>query len=390
MINLIKSTFYKEQQTKKEICDFITKSSILSMSLECKKFENNFSKKQNRRFGTMVNSGSSANLLLIQSLLNLGRINRGDMIAVSALTWPTNVMPLIQLGLKPILVDCEIETLNVSLNNFKKTFQKHSKLVAFLITNALGHCDNIKEISDYCKDNNIILLEDNCESLGSKTNSKLLGNFGLASTFSFFVGHHLSTIEGGMICTDDEDLKNSLVMSRAHGWDRHLNKKAQKDLRTLHDVNDFYSKYTFYDLSYNIRPNEINGFLGNLQLKYLDEIVDKRFNNFLEIHRSIDRNDDLIKLNFEHMDIVSSFAIPIIAKSKHLQNMYINKFVDSNVEVRPMIAGNMSLQPFFKKYVSLDFKLENTNFLHENSFYIGNNPELTECDLKVIKSVIDK
>ena len=114
MLNLIKSTFYKEQRTKKALCDFIQKSDILSMSKECKRFEENFTKIQNRQFSIMVNSGSSANLLLIQSLLNLGRIKKGQKIAVSALTWPTNIMPIMQLGLTPVLVDCEINTLNVS------------------------------------------------------------------------------------------------------------------------------------------------------------------------------------------------------------------------------------------------------------------------------------
>ena len=143
--------------------------------------------KTNRKFGVMVNSGSSANLLLIQSLLNLGRIKKGDMVAVSALTWPTNVMPLIQLGLKPILVDCEIETLNVSLKKLKNVFETFPTISAFLITNALGHSDNIEKISEFCREKDILFLEDNCESLGSKVKGKLLGNFGLASTFSFLL-----------------------------------------------------------------------------------------------------------------------------------------------------------------------------------------------------------
>ena len=348
MLKLIKSTFYNEEKTKKALCDFILKSKILSMSDECNEFEKSFSVKQNRKFGVMVNSGSSANLLLIQSLLNLGRIKKGDMVAVSALTWPTNVMPLIQLGLKPILVDCEIETLNVSLKKFKNVFEIFPTISAFLITNALGHCDNIDKISEFCREKDILFLEDNCESLGSKVKGKLLGNFGLASTFSFFVGHHLSTIEGGMICTDDEELASSLIMSRAHGWDRQLNDKKSQALRQELNINDFYSKYTFYDLAFNIRPTEINGFIGNIQLKYLDEIVSKRFNNFIEISDFFRDNDHLIKIDYDHIEVVSSFAIPIITKSKDLQMKYIKKFEEADIEVRPMIAGNMSDQPFLK------------------------------------------
>lgn len=389
MLNLIKSTFYKEQRTKKALCDFIQKSDILSMSKECKRFEENFTKIQNRQFSIMVNSGSSANLLLIQSLLNLGRIKKGQKIAVSALTWPTNIMPIMQLGLTPILVDCEINTLNVSLSEFKKVYKKHPDLTMFLITNALGHCDNIEEIAKFCNKNKILFAEDNCESLGSKTSENLLGNFGLASSFSFFVGHHLSTIEGGMISTDDEELADALVMCRAHGWDRQLKKTSRNKLRQQFNVNEFYSKYTFYDMAFNVRPSEINGFIGNFQLKFLDEIIQKRYKNLLFINEAIKGNSNLINLSFSHMDIVSSFAIPVIARNKSLQNKYINEFHKSKVEVRPMIAGNMNLQPFFKKYMDPEFTLKNTNFLHENAFYVGNNPELNSDDLNLIKSVIE-
>ena len=136
-----------------------------------------------------------------------------------------------------------------------------------------------------------------------------------------------------MICTDDEELASSLIMSRAHGWDRQLNDKKSQALRQELNINDFYSKYTFYDLAFNIRPTEINGFIGNIQLKYLDEIVSKRFNNFLEISNFFRDNDHLIEIDFDHIEIVSSFAIPIITKSKDLQMKYIKKFQDAKIEV---------------------------------------------------------
>ncbi|HEY1645377.1 MAG TPA: aminotransferase class V-fold PLP-dependent enzyme, partial [Candidatus Saccharimonadales bacterium] len=270
MINLIKSTFHKEKQTKKELQAFIKNSEILSFGPECQKFERKFAKWQGRKYCIFLNSGSSANLAIIQSLLNLGKIKKGDYVGFSALTWSTNVMPLIQLGLKVAPVDVELDTLNVSSSQLKKTLKKHPLKMLF-ITNLLGFCDDLEEIREICKEQKIILIEDNCESLGSEYKGEKLGNFGLASTFSFYVGHHMSTIEGGAVCTNSEQLASMLRIVRAHGWDRNLSEKGQIKLRDKHKVNStFYSRYTFYDLGYNLRPTEINGFIGNTQIKYLD------------------------------------------------------------------------------------------------------------------------
>ena len=224
-ITLIKSTFLKEEETKKKLCDFIMNQSRLSMGDECLKFEKNFSRKQKRKRSVFVSNGSCANLLLLQALINMGRLEVGDKVLFSSLTWATNVMPIIQLGLVPVPLDCEINTLNTSSRTLKEELKKDKDVKCLFLTNALGFCDDIDEISKVCKDRGILLLEDNCESLGSEYKGKLLGNFGYASTFSFFVGHHLSTIEGGMIVTDDEYLYEMLVMARSHGWSRSNSKE---------------------------------------------------------------------------------------------------------------------------------------------------------------------
>jgi CDP-6-deoxy-D-xylo-4-hexulose-3-dehydrase len=212
----------------------------------------------------------------------------------------------------------------------------------------------------------------------------LLGNWGLASTFSFFVGHHMSTIEGGMVCTDDDELYSQIVMARAHGWDRNLASADQKNLRDKFNVNEFYSKYTFYDLAFNMRPTEINGFLGNVQLNYWDEIVQKRYKNFIVLHDQIKTNQDLISLNYSHMDIVSSFAIPVIVKDNRNALKYMAKFEEAKVEFRPMIAGSMARQPFYRKYIANPGVQPNAEFIHRNSFYFGNNPELTDSEIELL------
>ncbi len=373
MIKLIKSSFYNEAETKSQLADFILNTEIFSMNKECKKYEDSFAKKQQRKYAVFVANGSVANLLLIQAMMNLGQLKRGDKVGFSALTWPTNVMPLIQLGLEPVAIDCELETLNVSPNMLSKHI---GEIKALFLTNVLGFCDDISEISKICEQNDVILLEDNCESLGSETSGQLLGNFGLASTFSFFVGHHLSTIEGGMVCTDDDKLHNYLLMARAHGWDRNLEPETQNIMRTKAGVDDFYAKYTFYDLASNFRPTEINGFIGNTQIPYWDIIVKKRVDNFKNFHNAMLSNSDFYHYNLKHMDVVSNFAMPVISKSPELALQYRNKFENAGVEIRPVIAGNITNQPFYEKYVNNNELHPNSDLVHKNGFYFGNNPEM--------------
>ncbi len=390
MIKLIKSTFYKEKETKRKLVNFILKANQLSIGGQCKEFEEKFAKYQGRKKCIFVNSGSSANLAIIQALLNLGRIKKGDFVGFSSITWSTNVMPFIQLGLIPIPIDVELDTLNISNNKFKEIIGKYPIKMLFL-TNLLGFCGDIDEIKKTCDKQKIILIEDNCESLGTVYKGKKLGNFGLASTFSFYVGHHMSTIEGGAICMDNENLETMLHMVRAHGWDRNLTEGKQLRIRLKHNVNSsFYSRYTFYDLGYNLRTTEINGFIGNTQLDYIDEIVKKRNRNFLEIAPKIySQTDKYYTIKYDHIDLVSNFAIPVICKTKKLRDDLVEKCKDK-VEIRPIVGGDMLTQPFFQKYlpnIKKKFNNLNAKLIHEQGFYFGNNPELSSKEIKQIISI---
>jgi len=390
MIKLIKSTFYKESFTKKKICSFIKKAKQLSIGPECKKFEESFAKYQGRKYCVFFNSGSSANLAVIQSLINMGKIEKEAFAGFSAITWATNPMPLIQLGLKAIPVDVELNTLNVSSKNLADFLKKYPIKLLFL-TNLLGFCDDIDQIQKMCKQRNIILIEDNCESLGSVYKKMLLGNYGFASTFSFFVGHHMSTIEGGAVCTDDEQTALMLKLVRAHGWDRNIDPKNQLKLRKHHRVNStFYSKYTFYDLGYNLRPTEINGLIGNTQLKFINEIIKKRELNFLALIKKFRQRKDLFyPLQYEHMDLVSNFSYPVICKSKKIRNILIRK-CRKKIEIRPIVGGDMTHQPFYKKNMPRYEKLlnnSNAKLINEQGLYFGNNPEMTNKEIRTIIKV---
>jgi CDP-4-dehydro-6-deoxyglucose reductase, E1 len=390
MIPLMKNAFLNEHETKKALAEFILKADRLSMDKECLNFEKKFSDYQERKESILFNSGGSANLAMLQALKNLGRLNEGDQIGFSALTWSTNTMPIIQMGMVPVAIDCEVNYLNVTSKNLEEALAK-SKIKALFLTNVLGFTGDIEKIKNICERNQIILIEDNCESLGTVLPEGRAGNFGLAASFSFFVAHHMSTIEGGMVCTDDDDLAEMLRIVRANGWDRNLNSKQQFKWRQKYNIqSEFDAKYTFYDLGFNFRPTEITGFLGQYQMQFLDDNINTRQENYLRLEKIMCENDDLVMLKHDHISTLSTFAFPVVCKSPELRDHYLSRFSGAGIEIRPMIAGNMQRQPFYTKYVKELFDLPNTDFLHSNGFYCGNYPELTESNLETISACLFK
>jgi CDP-6-deoxy-D-xylo-4-hexulose-3-dehydrase len=390
MIPLMKNAFLNEHETKKALVDFILKADRLSMDKECANFERKFAKFQGIEEAILFNSGGSANLAMIQAFKNLGLLKEGDKVGFSALTWSTNTMPIIQMGLIPVPIDCELNCLNITSKQLRETLSK-VELKAIFITNVLGFTGDLDLIKEICNDNNILLFEDNCESLGTELPSGKSGNFGICSSFSFFVAHHMSTIEGGMVCTNNEDLAEMLRIVRANGWDRNLSAKQQFRWRQKYNIqSEFDAKYTFYDLGFNFRPTEITGFLGQFQMQFLVENINTREENYLKLEKIMAENDDLILLNHSHIIKLSTFAFPIVCKTPELREYYLSRFSGAGIEIRPMIAGNMQRQPFYKKYVDEFVELPNTDFLHTNGFYCGNYPELTETDLETISSCLYK
>lgn len=377
----MKNAFYNEEETKRKLCEFILTAQKLSMGTKCEEFEKDFATYQGRKYAVFYNSGSSANLALIQALLNSGRLKHKDRVGFSALTWATNVMPLIQLGLEPIPIDVSLTTLNVGTRELSESKEA---LKAFFLTNLLGLSGDIEALRKLCDEKGILLIEDNCESFGSIVNGKKLGNFGVASTFSFYVGHHLSTIEGGMVCTDDKELYDSLVMVRAHGWARSLDREKRDELKKKFNIPSFYEQYTFYTLGYNLRPMEINGFLGIEQMKYADAICRKREENFQRYQKSIGENPNVLKLDVSHMDFVSNFAFPVICRDEETFNDLVAK-LQPIAEIRPIVGGNMVEQPFLQDN---RWQCKNAHRIHKCGFYIPNNPDLTKEEIETLCSII--
>ena len=388
MIPLMKTAFLHEHETRQMLAEFILHSHRFSMDVKCFEFEKAFAKFQGCREAVLFNSGSSANLALLQALKNLGSLNHGDTIGFSGLTWSTNVMPIIQMGMEPVAIDCEPRTLNVMSHNLAERLRS-DKLRALFITNALGFSGNLDEIRALCEAENILLLEDSCEALGTELPSGKTGSFGLAASFSFFVAHHMSTIEGGMVCTSDGELAEMLRIVRSNGWVRNLDSTQQFKWRKNFNVtSEFEAKYTFYDLGYNLRPTEITGFLGLVQLRYLAENIKKRESNHQVLESVLRQNSDLVPLDHAHLSVLSGFAFPVLCKKPELRDRYISQFSGAGVEIRPIIAGNVQNQPFYAKYVKPRYELPGVDFIQTSGFYCGNYPEMTEADLEILSSCL--
>jgi CDP-4-dehydro-6-deoxyglucose reductase, E1 len=384
----MKSAFLHEKQTLGHLAEFISTAPRLSMDRKCRDFEKKFSEFQKTNDSILFNSGGSANLAILQTLKNLGRLKDGDRVGFSALTWSTNVMPIIQLGMIPVPIDCNQTTLNVMSDNLKKTLEA-TQIKAFFITNVLGFCGDLINIQSLCHENNILLIEDNCEALGTEVYDGKTGTFGAMSSFSFFVAHHMSSIEGGMVCTHDEEMGEMLRIVRANGWDRNLSAIQQHKWRNQYGIkSEFEAKYTFYDLGYNLRPTEITGFLGLYQMDFLEETITSRESNFQRMDAIAKNNEELISLKTDHIKRLSNFSFPVVCKTPKLREKYLRQFSGAGIEIRPLIAGNMTKQPFYSKYCKESVNLPNTDFLHNNSFYFGNYPELSESDLETIFSCL--
>jgi CDP-6-deoxy-D-xylo-4-hexulose-3-dehydrase len=330
-------------------------------------------------YSIFCNSGSSANLLMLWALIEAGRITRDSKIVVPSVAWATDLAPVIQLGMTPILCDSNLEDLSVDLNHLEKIFIE-TKPEVLLLVSVLGLVPDMDKLVDLCKTHNVILLEDTCESMGSEYNSKKLGTFGLMSSFSTYFGHHISTIEGGFVSTNDEELYEVLKSIRSHGWDRDASPEYSKQLRNKWKTSDFDALYTFYHSGFNLRSTDLQAFIGLGQIDKLNSICQKRNENFKIYQKELGH----ISPNIIDRGFISNFAYPIIHQDR---NVIVKKLQESNIEVRPMICGSMGTQPFYvKKYGKKN--LPNVSKIDKYGFYIPNHPGLSKSDIKKITNII--
>ena len=363
-----------------DLADWIKTLPRLTMGDLSKKFENEWSKWLGIHHSIFVNSGSSANLLMIDTLKESNRLKSNN-IVVPAVSWSTTVAPIIQLGLNPVLCDADPKNLGLNLDHFEDIlFQKD--IGAVLIVHVLGVPNHMSEIVALCKKYDVILLEDCCESHGSEYNNKKVGTFGLMSTFSFFYGHHISTIEGGMISTSDDEINELLTLKRAHGWARNLPDDIQEKYKKKFQVSDFESLYTFYTIGYNLRPQEISAFLGLGQMKNIDKYGKIRNKNYQHY------KEQLRDFWFQtcNNSFVSNFAYGMLFENR---NKIVLELMKNGIECRPLICGSIGLQPFWKNIYG-KCSLPIADKIHKEGLYLPNNPKIKFSEIDFICEILRK
>jgi CDP-6-deoxy-D-xylo-4-hexulose-3-dehydrase len=374
MIPLVKDTI--SQSELKKLSKWLLSGNKLTKDKLTIKFEKIFSNYLGTKFSVFVNSGSSANLLMVYSLLESGKLKNKNAI-VSSVSWVTTVSPLMQLGFNISLSDCDSNDLGVDLNHFEYLCKKNKPSIA-IIVNVLGHSNKIFEIIKICKKYNVILLEDSCEALGSSINKKKLGSFGTAGSFSFYYGHHISTIEGGMVVTDDINLYNTMLSIRSHGWGRDLMLRYKLSLQKKYNIDDIRDLYTFYYPGFNLRSSDLNAFLGIEQLKKINKISLKRQKNFFHYKNLL--NEYWFQNSLT--SIISSFAFGTVVSNRLETYKYLKK---NNIESRPLICGNIGRHPFWIKKFGVA-KLPNADKIHEKGIYLPNNYNLSYSEIKYVAS----
>ena len=351
----------------------VLKSRRLTIGPVTDKFQNSFTKKLGSKFSLMVNSGSSANLLALQCLINPYRKKRlkpGDEVLIPSLCWSTSLWPIIQSGLKPKFVDIDLDSLNINLNDLKKKISKKTK--AILIVHVLGNCVDMSELMRIVKKHNLILIEDTCESLGTKYKNKYLGTFGDFSSFSFYSSHQISSGEGGMICCKNNDDHEIIKSLRAHGWSRGL--KNEKKIAAANKHLD--SRFIFYNSGFNLRSTDIAASIGLNQFKDIDQFIKKRSINRDKILKIFKKKIKMMKyLSFidanNHVK-ASWFGIPILLSKKINRNKFLKKIEKLGVETRPIISGNFLKQPSIKKYkLNKKSNFKNSDIVNNHGFFIG-------------------
>lgn len=352
-----------------------------------RRYEKEFAKKFGAKYAVMSNSGSSANLLTMAALLYSGRLERGAEVLVTAVSWSTTYFPISQMGFKIRFVDIDLNTLNVDIDALEAAITPETKAV--MLVNLLGNPNDFDRIRKICDKHDLIMLEDNCESMGAVFESKQAGTFGLIGSYSTYFSHHLCTMEGGMNVTDDEELYHYMLSIRAHGWTRHLPENSTV-YKKLDDP--FYESFNFIMPGFNVRPLEIEAATGIEQLKKLDVFIEQRRKN-AELFQSRMKAETEF-LTQQEVGTASWFGFAVILPEKisGRRDAFTDALRIAGIEVRPIVAGNFTRQKALKFLdYSISGELKNADYIHENGFFVGNHSiEMSEninLLIDVLKSV---
>ncbi len=371
-----------DDKEKEAIIDVID-SGRLTMGQKVKEFEKEFAYYHDVKYAVMVNSGSSANLLGAAALKYTEKfdVRERDQIIVPAVGWSTTYFPFHQLGYELVFVDIG-DNLCISLCEAKKRINRRTK--AICAVNTLGFSVDIPELENLCEEHDIMYMEDNCEGFGAWNHQLQCGTRGLYGTFSFFFSHHIQTIEGGMLITNDEDLYHTALSLRNHGWVRDLPSKTHLYKKT---GNEFEESWKFILPGYNIRPSEINGAIGSVQLKKVNKFLGQRRRN-ASVYKKLFENEDYCK-TYKPDRGASWFHFPFILEGKlrGKRDLVLEWFKVRNIETRPIVSGNFITNPVISKLNCSWGNLENAEEVDENGFMIGNCHLDLEKELNFVRDI---
>jgi CDP-6-deoxy-D-xylo-4-hexulose-3-dehydrase len=390
-IPLNADTFGAEE---KQAVQAVIDSGSYTMGERCQSFERRFAEYVGSKYAVMVNSGSSANLLALSALVDplcptLGRrrrIERGREIIVPALTWSTTIWPVIQMGCVPVFVDCDPDTLQMRPEDIEAAVGPETR--AIVIVHVLGGAADIAAIKDIADRNNLWLVEDTCESLGVRWQDKYVGAFGDFGTFSFFFSHHISTIEGGMLVTNDHDLAELARAQRAHGWIRHMDDRD----KWAEKYPEIDSRYLFITTGYNVRPTEISGAIGLVQIGRVEDFNESRRNLAGRIDRglapSVSRGD-LRLVRYPQECAPAPFGYVVRCRNKATRNKFGAHLEANGIETRPVICGNMARQPAMTHFPHrVCGSLAGADEMMDCGLYWGVHPTMTNAEIDYVVGAV--
>lgn len=361
---------------RKVLCDFINSTDRYTQGIKVSEFEDRWSEWLGSRHSLMVSSGSTANFLLVASIKELYNIPDGSKVLVPACTWVTNVSPVFQNNLEPVF--CDINLQNFSFN---ESDLPDEDIKIIFVTYLLGFDFDIDILKR--KYPQALIIEDICESHGvSDSNNIKRGSDSIGATFSFYFGHHMTTIEGGMISTNNKELYNLMKIKRSHGMARNLDKELFEFECSKYP--DLDPKFLFLTDGYNFRSTELNAVLGIEQLKRLDnniQIRNRNFKKFVEVINEFPTK--FIPLNYSDND--SNYAFPFICKTKDIFTRLKNILDENNIEHRPIVSGNLLRHPFLKKWKR---DMKNADIINSLGLYIGNNQCVNIDDINMLKNLL--
>ena len=369
-----------------ELSDWIKKNPKLTMGDLTKEFESKWSKYISVNYSVFLNSGSSADFLMAQSGISSGKIKKGDKIIVPACGWSTTISSITQSGLEPIMVDADPKDFNLNLDDAEKICEKHD-IKGAIIVHPLGVPGNKEKILKFKKKYKLFLMEDCCASVGAKfEDNTRIGTIGDVSSFSFYYGHQLSTIEGGMVCTNDDEIYQNLLMLRSHGWLKDNSKEfIEKVIATNpENVDKTNFPFNFIIPGFNLRPTEINSFLGIKQLEKADVIFKKRNSNHLRYFENLHSR---YKMQDFGNNWPVSLHVGILAENYEKREKILRKLSDEKVEFRTWSHGNLGKHPFWiKKYD--EFSGKNSDKIYSSGFIVPSHPYLNNDEIDTISEII--